>query len=142
MEFSDKSSNSTEKCMLCLNPAWIKIELIENNERSSRFVCVNHYIEFLQQYLTEKLDESIILFTKESQMLEIPLYEAMERFGGLDEKSLLDRYIVYMNEKIQSIDSELSQSNEQFFGTLLQNEKQDKRLRILLAQARIKHSNY
>ena len=128
--------------MLCLNPAWIKIELIENNERSGRFICVNHYIEFLQQYLTEKLDESIILFTKESQMLEIPLYEAMERFGGLDEKSLLDRYIVYMNEKIQSIDSELSQSNEQFFGTLLQNEKQDKRLRILLAQARIKHSNY
>ncbi len=141
MEFSDKSVNSTEKCMICLNPAWIKIAKIEKKERLDKFLCITHYTEFLEQFLVDKLDESILLFNQDSKMLEIPLYEAMERFGGLDEKTLLEMYIKHLDEKIQKIDEEISKSDDQFFGTLLQNEKLDKSLRKLLAQARIKHSH-
>ena len=142
MEFSDKSTKSTEKCMICLNPAWTKIAVIENKERSDEFLCVPHYIEYLKQYISGTLDANIILFNQESQMLEIPLYEAMERFGGLNEKQLLETYVEYLNQKIQNIDKELSQAEDQFFVTLLQNEKQDKNLRKLLAQARIKRGNF
>ena len=52
-------------------------------------------------------------------MLEIPLYEAMERFGGLNEKTMLEQYTPYLDEKIQKID-EIALSFDQFFGTLLQ----------------------
>jgi len=121
-----------------MNPAWIKIETIDNKERIEKFICVNHYIAFLEQYLANELDSSTILFPKESKMLEIPLYEAMERFGGLNEKVMLEQYTSYLDEKIKKIDEEISQSSDQFFGTLLQNEKQDKLLRTLLAQSRIK----
>ena len=121
-----------------MNPAWIKIETIENKERIEKFVCVNHYIEFLERYLIEELDSSLILFPKQSKMLEIPLYESMERFGGLNEKTMLEQYTSYLDEKIQKIDEEISQSSDQFFRTLLKNEKQDKILRKLLAQSRIK----
>ena len=140
MEFSDKRSKSSEKCMICLNPSWIKIAVIENKERSEKFVCISHYIEFLKQYLNGNLDDSILLFDQKSKMLEIPLYEAMERFGSLNERELLEMYIKYLDEKILNIDTELSSSDDQFFGTLLQNEKIDKTLRKLLAQARIKYS--
>jgi len=140
MEFSDKNGNPHEKCMICMNPSWIKISIIENKEKLDKYICVSHYIEFLEEYLSDELAESIILFNQNSQMLEIPLYEAMERFGGLDEKILLKNYITYLEEKIESINTVLTQSDDQFFGILLQNEKQDKMLRKLLAQARIKRS--
>ena len=125
-----------------MNPAWIKIETIEDKERTEKYICVNHYIAFLERYLENELDTSIILFPKESKMLEIPLYEAMERFGGLNEKVMLEQYTSYLNEKIKKIDEEISHSSDQFFGTLLKNEKQDKLLRILLAQSRIKFFNF
>ena len=138
MEFSDKSLVKSEKCYVCMNPAWIKIEIIEDKERTEKYVCANHYIANLERFLANELDSSIILFPKESKMLEIPLYEAMERFGGLNEKVMLEQYTSYLDEKIKKIDEEISQSSDQFFGTLLQNEKQDKLLRILLARSRIK----
>lgn len=139
MGFSDKSVKSLEKCFICMNPAWIKIEIIEDKERIEKFVCVIHYVEFLEHYLSNELESSKILFPKQSKMLEIPLYEAMERFGGLNEKSMLEQYTTYLDEKIQKINEELSQSSDHFFVTLLQNEKQDKILRKLLAQSRIKN---
>ena len=138
MEFSDKNVKTSEKCFVCMNPAWIKIETIENKERIEKFVCVNHYIELIERYLANELDSAMILFPKESKMLEIPLYEAMERFGGLNEKTMLEQYTSYLDEKIQKIDEEISLSLDQFFGTLLQNEKLDKLLRKLLAQSRIR----
>ncbi len=138
MEFSDKNGKSSEKCFVCMNPSWIKIDTIENNERTEKFICVIHYIELLERYLVDQLNPSIILFPKKSKMLEIPLYEAMERFGGLNEKSILEQYSSYLVEKIQKIDEEISQSSDQFFGVLLHNEKQDKVLRKLLAQSRMK----
>ena len=142
MEFLDKPQNSTQKCMLCLNPAWIKIKKIANHEIMEEFLCVPHYIEHIENYLESKLDESIILFDKKSKMLEIPLYEAIERFGGINEPELLEHYIKYLNEKIENIEDEIHQSNDKFFITLLKNEKQDKQLRKLLAQARIKYYNF
>ena len=75
---------------------------------------------------------------KDSKMLEIPLYEAMERFGSLDEYTLLEQYIKFLTNKINAINSELSQATDQFFSSLLQNEIQDKQLRKLLAQAKLK----
>ncbi|MBN2155418.1 MAG: hypothetical protein JW776_05200 [Candidatus Lokiarchaeota archaeon] len=138
MDFSDKSENSPEKCMICMDPAWIHISIIENKEKTDKFVCVSHYIVFLKQFLSDELDESIILFTQNSKMLEIPLYEAMERFGGLNERVLLENYITFLENKIQIIDEELSGAGDLFFKTLLKNEKQDKLLRLLLAKARIK----
>ena len=125
--------------MICLNPAWIRIAKIENQEKMDKYVCVSHYIEFLEQFLTGELVDSIILFDQKSKMLEIPLYEAIERFGGLNEQELLKIYVKYLDEKIMTIDAELSGSKDQFFGTILQNEKLDKTLRKLLAQARIKY---
>ena len=72
-------------------------------------------------------------------MLEIPLYEAMERFGGINEPELLDHYIKYLNQKIENINQDIHASTDQFFVSLLQNEKLDKELRILLAKSRIKY---
>jgi hypothetical protein len=142
MEFIDKHQNPTQKCMVCLNPAWIKIKKVENHEIMEKFLCLSHYIEHLEEYLEGKLDESIILFDKKSKMLEIPLYEAIERFGGTNEPELLNNYIKYINQKIENIHSEINQSNDTFFIALLKNEKQDKELRKLLAQARIKYFNF
>lgn len=138
MEFTDKSSKGNEKCMVCLNPAWIKISVIENKEKVEKFVCVPHFLQFLDQYLADELENSILLFHKDSKILEIPLYEAMEKIGGLDEKALLEKYIKYMDDKIQNINTELSQSEDQFYANLLKSELHDKTLRKCLAQARIK----
>ena len=141
MEFIDKHQNPTEKCMICLNPAWIKIAIIDNQERMEHFICVTHYIEYLEKYIEGTLDDSVILFDKESGMLEIPLYEAIDRFGGINEPELLDHYIIYLNEKVASINKDMRESSDQFFISLLRNEKQDKELRILLAKSRIKYFN-
>jgi hypothetical protein len=141
MEFTDRLQSPTEKCMICLNPAWIKIAKIELHERTEKFLCVQHYIEYLEQYLVGKLDDRIILFEKESKMLEIPLYEAIERFGGINESELLNHYIKYLDEKIENIEQDLTRSNDEFFTSLLKKEIQDKQLRRLLAKARIKYFN-
>ncbi len=138
MEFADRTTKSSEKCMICLNPAWIKIGFIKNKERLNEFICVSHYMEFLEQFLSGTLSDSIILFDQKSKMLEIPLYEAMERFGGLNERELLEKYVQYLNNKIENIDNELTDATDHFFKNLLLNEKQDKYLRKLLALARIK----
>lgn len=150
MEFFKENTDEFNPCEKCGKITWIYIlKAEENNEdiQKKQYLCNLHYTELLKSFLTKENNVSmknINLFPEELHLNELPIHDARLRFGNMPLESMLQNYMLYLNEKIQQSEDEIESFEKQSnvgsdpFISMLQNEIDEKELLKTITEVLIK----
>lgn len=145
METRDMFTSDSKPCEKCGKKSWIYIIKTLGNDHEKHYFCSEHYVELIDRYLEDKIDEQIELFPEVLKLKEIPLYKAQLRYGGaIPEKYLLQSYQEDLEKEMkktrEDIEQQEKQPNSQYFLNLLEKELSEKMLvhRLILTQLKLR----